>query len=61
MSLLTTKQAADALRITPRRVIALIKSGRLPAERIGRDWLINPADLDGVRQRAVGRPRKTKE
>lgn len=56
--MLTTKQAAERLGITPRRVLALIATGRLSAERIGRDWLIRPADLDAVRVRTAGRPRK---
>lgn len=61
MSSLTTTQAADALGVTPRRVVALIKTGRLKATKFGRDWLINPADLDALRQRPAGRPRKAKE
>jgi len=54
--MLTTAQAAAALGISQRRVQELVKAGRLPAQRIGRDWLIAPADLDRVRQRPTGYP-----
>ena len=55
---LTTSQAAAALGVSPRRVQAMIRAGRLKAIRFGRDWLIRPADLDAVRVRPVGRPKK---
>lgn len=54
---LTTAEAADLLGVIPRRVRALIESGKLPAERIGRDWAIKPKDLDRL-DRTPGRPRK---
>jgi excisionase family DNA binding protein len=44
------------LNVTPRRVVALIKSGRLRATMHGRDWLIAAADLAAVRDRKPGRP-----
>ena len=56
--MLTTSQAADALGVTPQRVRALILAGRLKAVKVGRDWLIRPPDLDAVRNRKPGRPRK---
>ncbi len=55
--MLTTTQAADVLGVSARRVRALIQSGRLPAERIGRDWTVRREDLDKL-ERKVGRPRK---
>ena len=54
--MINTKQAAQSLGITPRRVIALISAGRLPAIKIGRDWIISESDLDLVRDRKPGRP-----
>jgi hypothetical protein len=39
-------------------VQALIASGKLPALRIGRDYLIDPADLPTLERRPPGRPRK---
>lgn len=59
-NLLTTTEAATALGVTPRRVQALIKAGRLPATRFGKSFAIKPADLEKVRIRPVGRPEKTK-
>jgi excisionase family DNA binding protein len=57
----TTKEAADSLGISPRRVVALIQSGSIKAEKVGGIWLIDEFDLEH-RQRTVqksgGRPRK---
>jgi excisionase family DNA binding protein len=58
MDFLTTKQVAEKLGITPRRVQALIEAGKLPAEKIGRDYLIREKDLKLVEDRKVGRPKK---
>jgi excisionase family DNA binding protein len=58
MNYITSAQAAARLGITPRRVLALIKSGRLPADRPGLEWLIDPADLAKVADRKPGRPRR---
>ena len=55
--LLTTTEVAEELFISIRRVQALIKAGRLPAKKVGRDWLIKKADLDLVADRSPGRPR----
>lgn len=55
---LTTGEAARLLGVTARRVQTLINAGRLPATKVGRDWLIARADLDAVRERKPGRPRK---
>jgi excisionase family DNA binding protein len=56
---MTTQQAADILGISVKRVQALIKSGRLIAEKKGRDWHINPDALQAVKDRPNGRPKKT--
>lgn len=58
MANLTTTQAADLLNVTTRRVQALIKAGRLPAQRFGRDWQIKEADLKLVADRKTGRPKR---
>jgi excisionase family DNA binding protein len=55
--LLTTTEVAEELFISKRRVQALIKAGRLPAKKVGRDWLIKRTDLDLVADRRPGRPR----
>lgn len=56
--MLTTTEAAAALKISRQRVLALIASGRLPAQKHGRDWMIEEADLELVKVRRPGRPRK---
>ncbi len=57
MEFITTSQAAEKLGISQRRVQALITSGRLPAQKIGRDWLIRESDLEVVRERKTGYPK----
>jgi excisionase family DNA binding protein len=58
-NLLTTKLAAERLGVTARRVRALITKNRLPATKLGSEWLINEADLALVADRKTGRaPRK---
>jgi excisionase family DNA binding protein len=47
--------------VSDTRVRALIESGRLKAVKIGGAWLIDPKDLDAVKDRKVGRPRKSRK
>ncbi len=56
MKFLTVAEVGKELKISPRRVRALIGSGKLRAEKIGRDWLIRPPALKAVRVRKPGRP-----
>ena len=56
--MLTTRQVAEQLGVTMRRVQALIRSGRLNAFKHGRDWLIMPEALAAVQERHAGRPKK---
>lgn len=58
MRLLTTKEVAEHLGVTVPRVHALIKAGRLPAEKMGRDVFIKESDLKLVEDRKPGRPPK---
>lgn len=58
MTLLTTREAASQLGISQVRVRQLIKAGRLPAQLMGKFYLINKKDLDLLNGRQVGRPRK---
>lgn len=58
MDLLTTKEVADRLGVTIKRIQAMIRDGRLPAEKLGRDYVIREQDLELVRDRKPGRPRK---
>ncbi len=58
MNLLTTKEAAERLGVTVTRVQQLILAGRLPAEKMGRDYFIKGDDLKLVEDRKPGRPPK---
>lgn len=58
MDFLTTKEVAEKLGVTLRRIQAMIQSGRLPAQKFGRDYMIRDADLKLVENRKVGRPKK---
>jgi len=53
-----TTEAARQLGISSNRVRDLIASGRLKAQKIGREYAINPSDLKVVQNRRPGRPRK---
>jgi excisionase family DNA binding protein len=58
--LISTNEAAGKLGISPMRVRQLIRDGKLPATKIGRDYVIDPADLAGVKTYGrSGRPPKT--
>jgi excisionase family DNA binding protein len=61
MKIITTVEAAKRLGVTPSRVRALIEAKRLKAFKYGREWLIDPKDLDAVKNRKVGRPRKARK
>ena len=57
MNLLTTKEVAEKLGVTVRRVQALIQAGRLPAQKVGRDFLIQEKDIKLIEDRKPGRPK----
>jgi excisionase family DNA binding protein len=61
MKIIGTTEAGRRLGISDARVRALIMSGRLKAVKIGGAWLIDPKDLDAVKVRKVGRPRKVRK
>jgi excisionase family DNA binding protein len=58
MKMLTTSEVADRLGVTVQRVHQFIKDERLPAQKRGRDYLINEDDLKRVGDRQTGRPPK---
>ena len=58
--MLTTNEVAERLGVTLPRVHALIRDGRLPAEKMGRDYFIKESDLKLVENRKTGRPPKAK-
>lgn len=59
-AILTTREAAEKLGVSPARVRQLVLAGDLPAEKFGRDLMIKEADLKLVEDRPVGRPPKPK-
>jgi len=61
MKIITTAEAAKRLGVTANRVRAMIRAKRLKAFKYGREWLIDPKDLDAVKERKVGRPRKLRK
>ncbi len=58
--LLTTREVAERLGISLRRVRALIEAGKLPSQQFGRDHLIKESDLKLVKDPKPGRPSKEK-
>ena len=44
--MLTTAEAAEILGVSPRRVISLIESGDLVAERFGRQWMVDERSVE---------------
>ena len=57
MKLLGTTEVAKRLKVTPRRVLAMIDSGKIQAHRIGREYAIEETALEGIRVWGkVGRP-----
>jgi len=61
MKIIGTTEAGRRLGISDARVRALIMSKRLKAVKVGGAWLIDPKDLDAVKYRKVGRPRKARK
>ncbi len=60
--LIGTKEAAEKLGVSLRRVQQLIELGTLPAQKIGRDYLIQEKDLGNVTIHGKpGRPVKEKK
>jgi excisionase family DNA binding protein len=61
MDQLTTQQAGTILGVSAQRVLALIRDGRLPAAKVGRDWLIARQDLEKFEKRPQGNFKLTTE
>ena len=53
---MTVPEVAAHLDVTEDRVRKLIKAGRLPAQKRGRDWVVSALDLPLVEVRRPGRP-----
>lgn len=58
MKILSTAEAAEKLNVSPIRIRQLIREGRLPAKKLGRDYVVQEEDLALVENRQNGRPKK---
>lgn len=58
--MLTTRDAAERLGITARAVVLLIQRGQLKAQKFGRDYAIEPAEVERYlrERRPAHRPKK---
>jgi excisionase family DNA binding protein len=61
MKIISTAEAAKRLNVTPDRVRKMIEAKRLKATKLGNVWLIDTKDLEAVKDRKVGRPRKVRK
>lgn len=55
-NLISMTEAAEKLGISRKRVFDFIKAERLPAQKIGKTYVIREVDLELVRERKTGRP-----
>jgi excisionase family DNA binding protein len=55
---ITTKEAAQILGISDRRVRQMILNGQLSAKRFGRTLTLSRSDVERLRASRVGRPKK---
>jgi len=60
-NLISSKEAAERLGLSLRRVQALITDGRLPAQKIGNSYVVNEKDLELVKERTPGRPKNSQK
>jgi excisionase family DNA binding protein len=57
--LITTSEAAKLLKVSSRRILQFIYDGRLPvARRVGTYYLVSKDDLEPLKKRKAGRPKK---
>ena len=61
IKLLSVIEAAEKLGVSRWRVNQFINEGRLPAQKIGRSYVIKESDLQLVEDRPTGRPPKDKD
>lgn len=60
MHLLNTKEAAQALNVSERRIRAMVKAGQIAAVKVSRDWAFSEDEIRRLAQtpRPPGRPKK---
>ena len=54
---ISTKEAAERLDVSARRVRQLIASGQLAATKVGRDYIISAAAVEAYEPQPVGYPK----
>lgn len=60
--MMTVKEAAEVVGVTPRRLRRYIEDGRLPARRVGaRLFVLDEEEVRKFRPLPYGRPRKQEE
>ncbi len=58
--LLTTAEAAKVLNVSASRIRAMIAAGQLTTEKFGHIHMIQLSDLQPLKSRTTGRPKKAK-
>ena len=61
MEYITTEKAAEILGVSRSRILALINEGRIHAEKVGRDWIIDPEEIDNFERKPQGNSKLTKQ
>lgn len=51
-------EAAKRINISRQRLTLLVKQGRVPARKFGKQYLIRAIDLNSIAERRAGRPKK---
>ena len=57
-NIITTREASKILGVNKSRVIQLILAGRLKATKLGNMYVMKEKDLEKVKNRKPGRPKK---
>jgi excisionase family DNA binding protein len=54
--IITTVEAGRRLGVTPQRIRQYIAEGRIRAQKVGRDYLVDAESVDEFRPRPTGNP-----
>jgi len=55
VEVMTLQEVADYLRVTPKTISRLLKTGSIPASRVGRQWRFDKTSIDEwLKRRSVG-------
>ncbi len=60
-NLISVTEAAMRLGVIRQRVFQLIQTGKLPAVKVGSQYVIKESDLEQLANRKTGRPPKDKD